>query len=110
MGIYLNEPEAPACSPSEDRHLGSHALEQNIVVDSRAFYPASAIPSSQSSTYPSRPSSQDVAHFSSTQLEDCLSNGAGSYESLPDAVKEFQGMFNETFESLPADFPMSLRF
>lgn len=32
-----------------------------------------------------------------------------SYESLPDVVKELQGMFGDTYESYPPDFPMSLR-
>lgn len=36
-------------------------------------------------------------------------DGSSSYESLPDAVKELQGMFGDTYESYPPDFPMSLR-
>lgn len=32
-----------------------------------------------------------------------------STESLPSAVKDFQGMFGNDEESYPADFPMSLR-
>lgn len=32
-----------------------------------------------------------------------------STESLPSAVKDFQGMFGNDEDSYPADFPMSLR-
>ena len=50
--------------------------------------------------------------YDATQERETVGGSAdnmSSTESLPPAVKDFQGMFGNDEESYPADFPMSLR-
>jgi hypothetical protein len=47
--------------------------------------------------------------LSSQASEAYRDNELGSCESLPDVVKELEGLFGDTYESYPPDFPMSLR-
>ncbi|KAF7776312.1 hypothetical protein Agabi119p4_4705 [Agaricus bisporus var. burnettii] len=54
--------------------------------------------------------SRDSVQSSSSQASEVRWDGEpASCESLPDVVKELQGMFGDTYESFPPDFPMSLR-
>lgn len=54
--------------------------------------------------------SRDFVQSSSSQASEARWDGEpASCESLPDVVKELQGMFGDTYESFPPDFPMSLR-
>lgn len=83
-------------------------LEPYQIEGPRDFNPT--IPSSQTPSGPSSPSSQGGEGLLSSQLpENTWNDELSSYESLPDAVKDLQDMFSGTYESYPPDFPMSLR-
>lgn len=70
----------------------------------------SATPNSQTPTCTSCLPSPKPEGEKESSVHDHWNDREDSYESLPDAVEHFRGMFGETFESLPPDFPQSLRF
>ncbi|KAF9452172.1 hypothetical protein P691DRAFT_772506 [Macrolepiota fuliginosa MF-IS2] len=114
MDCYTSEPQARPQSTvlqglSEGEPPISQDTETGPVPDQDSCH-SPAIPSSQTPTPVSRPSSphfHDERHVPSSQPSEHQQND--SYESLPDAVKEFSEMFSGTYESYPPDFPMSLR-
>ena len=65
-------------------------------------------------SYPFGNIHQSVAYDASHERETSGAVGGSaddmsSTQSLPSAVKDFQGMFGNDEDSYPADFPMSLR-
>jgi len=104
--VITDEPETRAQS-SENLVLGTSPEGP------RVYFEELPIPSSQTPNYMSRLSSPNPEgeKRSFPQLtQDCWNDREDSYESLPDVVEHFRDMFGETFESLPPDFPQSLRF
>ncbi|KAF5363803.1 hypothetical protein D9756_000788 [Leucocoprinus leucothites] len=112
MDIYIDQP-TPTRSWPDGENTESCATPENPSEVTEEPYHSPAIPSSQTPACTSRPSSpcHEAEELPSTQpTNNCWNDREGSYESLPDAVEKFRSMFGESFESLPPDFPMSLRF
>jgi len=113
MDVITDESETQAQSPENDENLVPGTFPGGSRVYFEEPHLPIAIPSSQTPTCVSRLSSPtpEGEKVSSTQLaQDCWNDRKDSYESLPDVVEHFRDMFGETFESLPPDFPQSLRF
>lgn len=113
VDVITDESETRAQSPENDENLVLGTSPGGSRVCFEGPHLPITIPSSQTPTYMSRllsPNPEGEKESSPQLTQDCCSDREDSYESLPDVLEHFRGMFGKTFESLPPDFPQSLRF